>query len=237
MLVFFVEVVFIASMCIDLYTLVDVGTSESGIIPKSSMKVNTDYKYFIQPLKSNAEMIELKVCRTCHIVRPPRSFHCKKCNACIEVQDHHCPWTGTCIGRRTHKKFIIFLLATFNHGVVAGTLGYWPLKWKWHKGITDLYVFSSVILMAYSIIILTLMFGFSLFHLSLAFGNITTNEKLRGAYKVKTNCWDEGSSKNWELFSDLYPSTPSNIFDNFKSLVEDEENYYHAILKRYGKLV
>lgn len=91
--------------------------------------------------------------------------------------------------------------------------------------------------MAYSIIILTLMSGFSLFHLSLARRNITTNEKLRGAYKGIKNPWDEGNEKNWQLFADSYPNTPSNIFDNQKSLIEDEENFYYAILKRYGKLV
>jgi hypothetical protein len=91
--------------------------------------------------------------------------------------------------------------------------------------------------MAYSIIILTLMSGFSLFHLSLARSNITTNEKLRGAYKKKSNPWDEGTERNWKLFVESYPSTPSNIFDSQKSLIEDEENFYYAILKRYGKLV
>jgi hypothetical protein len=61
MLVFIVEVIFFASMSIDLYTLVDVGTSESGIIPKSSKQVNTEYEYYIEPIGHDPEMIKLKV--------------------------------------------------------------------------------------------------------------------------------------------------------------------------------
>ena len=91
--------------------------------------------------------------------------------------------------------------------------------------------------MIYSIIIPTLMFGFGLFHLTLAYTNVTTNEKLRGVYKKKKNPWDVGSRRNWELFKTHYPATPSSIFDNYKSLVEDEEQFYHSLLSRYGKLV
>eukprot|EP00906_Rhabdomonas_costata_P001576 RCo002595 len=53
-----------------------------------------------------------KYCRTCHIFRPPRAAHCHFCNACIMRHDHHCPWTGTCIGARNHCRFVAFLYAT-----------------------------------------------------------------------------------------------------------------------------
>jgi hypothetical protein len=132
---------------------------------------------------------------------------------------------------------MIFLAATFSHAVVSIVLCIVPMSMKWHKGITNLYVLSSVILMAYSIMIFTLMFGFGLFHLSLARSNTSTNEKLRGVYKKKSNPWNEGTEKNWVNFTYSYPNTPSNVFDNQKSLAEDEENFYHSILKRYGKLV
>ena len=54
----------------------------------------------------------IKECKTCNILKPPRSFHCDKCDACIELHDHHCPWTGTCVGKRNHKHFITFLITT-----------------------------------------------------------------------------------------------------------------------------
>ncbi|CAI2375075.1 unnamed protein product [Moneuplotes crassus] len=234
---FAVEVVFIASMLVDLLTLVDVGTTDSGIIPRATLKVNRNYNYYIEPRNPEGSLIKLKICKTCHILRPPRSFHCKKCGTCIEVHDHHCPFTGTCIGRRNHIKFIRFLFATFSHGVFAALLGIYPLWLKYNKPITNMYKFTSVILMGYSLVIMTLMFFFGMFHVHLSITNVTTNEKLRGSYKKKTNPWDLGTKRNWHEKTEVNPATPSSIFDNLRSLMEDEEQFYHSILSRYGTLV
>ena len=54
-------------------------------------------------------MVKIKYCTTCEIYRPPRAVHCGICNCCIERLDHHCPWLGTCIGKRNYKYFIVFL--------------------------------------------------------------------------------------------------------------------------------
>jgi len=43
---------------------VDVGTSDSGIIPKSTHKVNPEYKYYIDPKRAGFERIKLKACKT-----------------------------------------------------------------------------------------------------------------------------------------------------------------------------
>ena len=35
--------------------------------------------------------------------------HCDQCNVCVEGYDHHCPWTGKCIGKNTSKYFYMFI--------------------------------------------------------------------------------------------------------------------------------
>ena len=40
--------------------------------------------------------------------QPPDGAHCPDCDVCIEGYDHHCPWMGTCIGKKNKKPFIIF---------------------------------------------------------------------------------------------------------------------------------
>jgi len=49
------------------------------------------------------------VCPHCNVYRARGTFHCLMCNACVERLDHHCPWTGKCIGRRTIRYFRAFL--------------------------------------------------------------------------------------------------------------------------------
>ena len=39
--------------------------------------------------------------------------HCDLCQICIEKHDHHCIWTGHCIGKNNKITFFIFLISVF----------------------------------------------------------------------------------------------------------------------------
>ena len=52
-------------------------------------------------------------CDLCHCYRPPGGVHCFDCDACCAGYDHHCPWTGTCIGEGNLRWFYLFVSHIF----------------------------------------------------------------------------------------------------------------------------
>jgi hypothetical protein len=43
------EAIFLLSTMFNMYTLIDVSTTDPGIIPRNSLRINSNYKYFIDP--------------------------------------------------------------------------------------------------------------------------------------------------------------------------------------------
>ena len=60
---------------------------------------------------SNENRNNFMSCNICNITFP-RNFnisHCSTCGVCVIKQDHHCPWTGKCIGKNNVISFYCFL--------------------------------------------------------------------------------------------------------------------------------
>lgn len=48
-------------------------------------------------------------CDRCNTFRPQGTIHCSVCNCCVEDCDHHCPFTGKCVGKNNLRYFHVFL--------------------------------------------------------------------------------------------------------------------------------
>lgn len=71
---------------------------------------------------SHCVRVEQKWCYSCHVYRPYRGVHCRFCDCCVARRDHHCPWTGACIGARNYRSYfaLVWLLSVM---LVAGFIG------------------------------------------------------------------------------------------------------------------
>lgn len=159
--------------------------TEPGIIPRRQPSHDSDSESVVDGLKD-----KLQFCHSCHIVRPPRAKHCRYCDNCVEVFDHHCPWTGTCIGVRNYSYFIGFVLVTvISAGFCCGVAAYVIVLWA--EGAPSDYVYVrdtvSPFLCSWTLVVFLLVGALLAFHIFLISRGQTTNEFLRGVKVDKTS--------------------------------------------------
>ena len=70
--------------------------------------------------KTNLESIrgskQMSYCDKCELWNKPKSktYHCNKCDICIEGHKFHCIITGHCIGKKNKKEFYWFIIININ---------------------------------------------------------------------------------------------------------------------------
>ena len=176
---------------------------DPGFIPRSPP--NTDVEYGLYPSTKdyavNGYTVTTKYCATCCHYRPPRCSHCAVCDNCVDKFDHHCPWVGTCVGRRNYRTFLFFIISTT-------TLCCWVLAtcivqlWKaagerhgnWGASI-GAYP-ASLVLIIYVFVAVWFVGGLSFFHMWLVGKNMTTYEHFRHRYSGTGNPYSKGFLSN-----------------------------------------
>ncbi|SCM22035.1 palmitoyltransferase, putative [Plasmodium chabaudi chabaudi] len=100
--VFITFYIFFGILAIAILVLSYIVTSINPIDPLS-------FKY-INRIANEEDIKGLYECDICGFVEP-QSKHCKVCNKCVSVFDHHCMWVNNCIGKKNYKYFVSLLLA------------------------------------------------------------------------------------------------------------------------------
>jgi len=96
-------------MVIDLGSFTLTAFLNPGVPDRNLSKYSADY------IENQIKTKSLAFCSRCKIMRDPTSHtqHCGDCDLCVEGYDHHCPWTGKCIGKGNIYFFYTFLISTF----------------------------------------------------------------------------------------------------------------------------
>ena len=222
------------------------GLSDPGIIKRNDKSV-------IQLKKKNVERKTIyisqlgyfrkyKICNTCNVIRPLRTTHCGNCNNCVVKLDHHCPWLGTCVGKRNYHYFFLFLctlnltqifVALFSVVHISVKIAYDVKEYKkneLYKGKEVQTAFCNVIFSLWLIgfVALTMIFttGLLIFHIKIIKVNKTTKEELKKLFSNPfLNPYQRSTKEN--LKNALIPNiSKKSLIDELK---ENKKKYLKYI--------
>ena len=174
--------------------------TDPGVVPKRYHAVNCPVKQQVH--LPDGRTVGIRYCYSCCVYRGPRTYHCGICGNCVDQFDHHCPWTGTCIGWRNYRPFLAFIHAL---NVIAAMLVVFAVivtcdvSKKYRLSVLDAMQelhWAPAVILAFVFLAGNSVTGLLLVHWYLIVHNLTTAEHLKGTYAETSNVWDLGCHRN-----------------------------------------
>ncbi|KAF7458809.1 DHHC zinc finger domain-containing protein [Cryptosporidium felis] len=124
--------------------------------------------------------VRLRFCDYCRMYQPLRTKHCSSCERCIRTHDHHCPWLGVCIGEYNRCKFWWLSLVQFPECIwILYCIFLCLFKVDFSGNRPSIFDICSLISIAgNALFIAFLSLLLVVYHLFLAYNNLTTWENL-----------------------------------------------------------
>ena len=182
-----------------------------------------------------------KICTTCNIIRPLRTTHCGTCDNCILRLDHHCPWIGTCVGKRNYHYFFFFLIFLNLTQIFVGIFSIIFISTKIAHDVknykkNNLYkkkeiqvsfcnVTVAIWIVCYVAISMIFTTGLLIFHIKIIKDDKTTKEELKKIFKNPfLNPFQRDTKTN--LKNILIPNISKNsVLDELKKNKKKYEKY------------
>ena len=247
--IFIFPLIIIILFVLTTYFLISASFKDPGILFRNT---ESDTKMSVMRDRKNILISQLgyfhnyKICDTCYIVRPMRSTHCGHCDNCVEKFDHHCPWIGTCVGKRNYPNFFCFLICVNALQIFMAIFCLIHLSIsisddvKKYKNDEDFKVnkvefgFSRVIVSIYLIIYcgITMIFttGLFIYHFKISEKYETTKENLKKFFmNLFGNPYIRSKKINWK--NTIFPKI------NKKSILEIMKDNKDIYISEGNKLV